>query len=470
MNRDAPPAPSADPAEALWVQAELIRGLMRTAGQWQYASIAVIPLLLAVLWPYASPGLALWLVFAAGVSLARFGILREYTRVVMAGGMRQHVAFFNRFWLIWPASGMVWGLTVALHFDRVALESQFICWLLVVAMTMLAVTPMSHHLPTLRAYLAGAVVPALIVMVWRVLERGFDAPGFGYWLLVMVFLHWYLLRRTGALMHSGHEQNLKLQYRNIQLIESLTRQTQAALEAVAVKNGFMASAAHDLRQPVHALGLYADWLRSEPELVHELAPKIFESTRAVNALFDSMFDLVRLDSGKARLDVQPVDIGRLLHDLCVQYTPMAMAKGLELRLHLAPGTAIVQSDAIMLQRIVGNLVSNAIRYTVAGGVLLALRRRACGCSIEVWDTGVGIAPEFQREVFREFFKVPLRSGTQEGFGLGLSIVARLTHILGHPISLVSRVGRGTVVRLRLVPTDAEKAARRASPAQLASIP
>ena len=95
-----------------------------------------------------------------------------------------------------------------------------------------------------------------------------------------------------------HRKNFELQFRNNQLIESLTRQTQAALDAVEIKNRFLASAAHDIRQPVHALSLYADWLGSEPELVHEIAPKIVESTKAVNALFDSLFDLVRLDSGK----------------------------------------------------------------------------------------------------------------------------------------------------------------------------
>ena len=471
MNAEVSPPPISKPAEALWVRGELIRNMMRTVSHLQYAGIGTIPLLVAVLWTDSPPGLAVWTFFAVLVAVVRYRIVRNYTAGVVARGVREHMLFFNRYRLIWPVSGMVWGFTVWLHFDRVALEAQFICWLLLAAMAMFSINNLSNHLPALRWYLAGMAVPAVAIMLWRIgFEHQFSAPFYQYWLVVLLLMGWYLLSRAGDWLHKTHRQNFKLQFRNIQLIESLTQQTQAALDAVAVKNRFMASAAHDLRQPVHALGLYADWLRGEPELVHELAPKIFESTKAVNALFDSLFDLVRLDSGKARLNIEAVDIGQLLRDLEVQYKPTAMTKGLQLRLRIAPGTATVQSDPIMLLRIVGNLISNAIRYTQSGGVLLASRQNSSGCWIEVWDTGVGIAPEFQREVFREFFKVPQHTGTEEGFGLGLSIVARLAHILRHPISLASRSGRGTVFRLLLVPTDPDKAGRRALPAQLASMP
>jgi signal transduction histidine kinase len=270
-------------------------------------------------------------------------------------------------------------------------------------------------------------------------------------------------------LHVTHRRNFELQYRNNQLIESLTRQTQAALDAVEIKNRFLASAAHDIRQPVHALGLYADWLGSEPELVHELAPKIVESTKAVNTLFDSLFDLVRLDSGKVRLNIEKVQLDKLLHDLELHYRPLAQAKGLQFRVHSVPGSVV--SDPILLQRIVGNLISNAVKYTQQGGVLVATRSMPGGWRIEVWDTGVGIAPVHQREIFREFYKVPGHTGTEDGFGLGLHIVSRLCFILGHPLRLSSQPGRGTVFRLLLTPTDPQAAAERAAaPIQLASRP
>jgi signal transduction histidine kinase len=132
----------------------------------------------------------------------------------------------------------------------------------------------------------------------------------------------------------------------------------------------------------------------------------------------------------------------------------------------------VMSDGILLRRIVGNLVSNAIKYTQRGGVLLAVRKRGAERVLEVWDTGTGIAPVHQKEIFREFYKVPGHAGTEEGFGLGLYIVARLSTILGHPVTVASRPGRGTVFRMTLEPTDARQAADRAAAAtaQLASMP
>ena len=123
--------------------------------------------------------------------------------------------------------------------------------------------------------------------------------------------------------------------------------------------------------------------------------------------------------------------------------------------------AQLQQEVIRLKRIVGNLISNAVRYTQKGGILVASRVTPRGRRIEIWDTGVGIAPVHQREIFREFYKVPSHAGTEEGFGLGLYIVARLTQILGHPLTLASRPGRGTVFRLMVVPTDPEAAGQRA---------
>ena len=462
----------ATPAEAQWVEAELIRSLMRTARTTQLVGLLLIPIFLGVLWDNASLGaLLLWASAALAVAAARFAVIRKYVADVMAQGAAEHLKFFGRYRMLWPVSALVWGLTTVLYFDRSSLADQFICWLIMAGLAMFSINSLSSHLATLRAYLDTLALTALAVMAWRVaVELQFMGPYYHYWVIALLVIFWQVLRQAGLRLHMTHRRNFELQYRNNQLIESLTRQTQAALDAVEIKNRFLASAAHDIRQPVHALSLYADWLGSEPELVHEIAPKIVESTKAVNALFDSLFDLVRLDSGKIKLNIEPVDLGKLLHDLELQYRPLAQAKGLEFRVHVTPGTVL--SDPILLRRIVGNLVSNAVKYTQRGGLLVASRATATGRRIEIWDTGVGIAPVHQREIFREFYKVPSHAGTEDGFGLGLYIVARLAGILGHPLTLASRPGRGTVFRLMLKPTDAQAAADRAATAstQLASIP
>ena len=460
MKPDLPPA-AATPAESQWVEAELVRALMRTQGSTQWIGVGLVPIFLGVLWTDAKPLLlAAWAALALGMAGMRFWILFKYRREVQGQGAPEHAAFFEKWRLFWPASAFVWGLTTLLYFDRSPVDDQFICWLIMAALAMFSINSLSQHLATMRSYLDVLALTALAVMGWRIgVELGFHGPGYHWWLVLLLVIFWQVLRTAGLRLHRTHRRNFELQYRNNQLIDSLTRQTQAALDAVEIKNRFLASAAHDIRQPVHALGLYADWLRSEPELVHEIAPKIVESTKAVNQLFDALFDLARLDSGKIKLKIEPVDLSQLLHDLELQYRPLAEAKGLRFRVRGQPGTVL--SDPILLQRIVGNLIANAVKYTQQGGVLVASRTTRNGRRIEVWDTGLGIAPAHQREIFREFYKVPSHAGTEDGFGLGLYIVARLTHILGHPLMLVSRVGRGSVFRLALTPTDPQAAAVRA---------
>ena len=463
--------PIATPAEAEWVEGELIRNLMRTQSNTQALGLLVIPVYLGVLWRDAPLAwLLAWTVLTTLVALVRVGVITKYKREVMRAGPQAHRAFFERYRHVWPVSAAMWSLSTLLYFDRAPLAQQFVCWLILAGLAMFSLNSLSSHLPTLRAYLNTLALTALAVMAWRIgVELRLDGPVYHWWMLALLLIFWQTLLQAGVRLHLTHRRNFELQYRNNQLIESLTRQTQAALDAVEIKNRFLASAAHDIRQPVHALGLYADWLGSEPELVHELAPKIVESTKAVNTLFDSLFDLVRLDSGKIKLSIEEVRLDKLLHELELHYRPLAQSKGLQFRVHSVAGSVV--SDPILLQRIVGNLISNAVKYTERGGVLVATRRTRAGWRIEVWDTGVGIAPVHQTEIFREFFKVPSHAGTDEGFGLGLHIVSRLCGILGHPLRMSSRPGQGTVFRLVLTPTDPQSAAERAAaPIQLASRP
>jgi signal transduction histidine kinase len=460
MKSETLPAPMPT-EEARWVDGELIRNLMRTQRTTQWVGLLPMVMVTGVLLTDASPLLlALWVMAGLATAAARLWVLRRYQREVLDRGTSEQLAFFRRYRLVWPLSGLVWGLTTVLYFDRSSLADQFICWLIIAGLAMVSINTLSSRRAAMRAYLNTLGATALAVIAWRMgMELRLQGPAYHWWVVVLLLLFWQVLLRSGDRLHETQRKNFELQFRNSQLIESLTRQTQAALDAVEIKNRFLASAAHDIRQPVHALGLYADWLGSEPELVHELAPKIVESTKAVNQLFDSLFDLARLDSGKVRLNVDMIDVPKLLRDLELQYRPLCEAKGLQFRVRTRPGSVL--SDPILLQRVVGNLISNAVRYTQQGGILVAVRTAREGLRIEIWDTGVGIAPVHQREIFREFYKVPTHAGTEDGFGLGLYIVARLTNILGHPLSLSSRPGKGTVFRLLLQPTDPRAAAERA---------
>jgi signal transduction histidine kinase len=214
-----------------------------------------------------------------------------------------------------------------------------------------------------------------------------------------------------------------------------------------MKNNLLASAAHDLRQPVHALAFYADWLRGEPNLAESLIPKILAATDSVNTLFNSLFDFARIEAGAIQINLSDIDIAQLMDEMAIQFAPAADQKGISLRAH--PISLTVRSDPVLLRRIVSNLLANAIRYTDKGGVMLAARVMGNKLWLEISDSGAGIAPEHLPHVFKEFYRAPVHEGTADSFGLGLAIVQRLSRALGHSVTLRSVLGKGTRCRLEI---------------------
>jgi signal transduction histidine kinase/DNA-binding NarL/FixJ family response regulator len=210
------------------------------------------------------------------------------------------------------------------------------------------------------------------------------------------------------------------------------------------KSRFLAAASHDLRQPLHALNLFVTQLRSEKDQAEKirLIEQINVATGAMNDLFNALLDISKLDAGVLAPTISQFPIDQLLKRIGMTFAATAREKALRLR--IISNDAWIRTDFILLERILLNLVSNALRYTVKGGVVVGCRRRPNLLRIEVWDTGVGV-PENQREnIFREFYRL----GTAEqdrghGLGLGLAIVDRLCRLLGHPIELTSAVGRGS---------------------------
>jgi signal transduction histidine kinase len=339
-----------------------------------------------------------------------------------------------------------------LHFRKAPIYDQFICLAVLAGMAGFAVGAFSASLRCFLGYINGLAYSTLLAIFYSVtVEHPFMGTIQTYGLVVLVLIYWAAIRSTGKRFHQAQRKTLELQFANATLIASLTEKTRVALEAVQAKDRFIASAAHDLRQPVHALGLYADWLRSEPELVAQITPKIVQSTQAVNELFNSLFDLAKLGSETVDVKLRPIDLVALVTELELQYLPLAKEKGLDLRTRVVPG--IVQSDVILLKRLLGNLLSNAVRHTSHGGVLMAVRCGIDGPRIEIWDTGVGVAPEHQHAIFQEFYRVAAHNGTEEGFGLGLAIVARLCEALKVRLTMNSRPGRGTVFTLYLEPLE-----------------
>lgn len=237
-------------------------------------------------------------------------------------------------------------------------------------------------------------------------------------------------------------------------------QAEAASRA---KSRFLAAASHDLRQPMHALSLFAATLVERlryPE-VRNIADQMQASIITLTSLFDSLLDISKLDAGTIQARVVSFRLQDLLDNVRRDFTGKAVHKGI--RFHVVDSRVVVRSDPLLLERIVRNLAANAVNYTERGGVVIGARRRGKLVRIEVWDSGPGIPEEEQQRVFEEFYQIanPERDRSK-GLGLGLAIVKRLAELLHHPIDVRSKPGRGacfavTVPRGVLRQTDAADA-------------
>jgi signal transduction histidine kinase len=436
------------PREA-WVDMQLASTFMRYALASLHSSVLVTVVVVALLYGSVDPlALGIWTLAAVAIALIRYAVIFAFKRKLDGVSGPPLNAFLARWGWAWPATGVVWGGSMFVFFLKASTYDQFVCITVLIAMPGFAVGTFSAWLRAFNGYVDGLCLTVVAALIWEMLmgetiPASFTTAG----MFVLAIIYWSAIRLSGRRFHDVQRANMELQFDNHALVSSLTAKTRSALDAVAVKNRFIASAAHDLRQPVHALSLYASWLVAEPELVAQIAPKISRSTRAVNDMFDSLFDFAGLENAMLQPNLQTVDLTALVQDLELQYEPVAQERQLRLRVRTVAGLK-VRSDPLLLKRLVGNLLSNALKNTVTGGVLLAVRRRRNAVHIEVWDTGVGVAREHQHAIFQEFYRIP-QPGTDEGFGLGLAIVSGLSRALGHPVGMLSRVGHGSVFWVQL---------------------
>jgi len=260
--------------------------------------------------------------------------------------------------------------------------------------------------------------------------------------------------------------------------QALRQKKEEAESANLAKGRFLAAASHDLRQPTHALGLFVSRLAQleHNELTWQVIRNLEASVQALQNLLDGLLDISRLEARAVSVKRQPFALAESLRALSVDLGELAREKGLVLQVRHSD--AWVDSDATLVYRILLNLVNNAIRYTEHGRILVAARRRLDSQQVwlQVWDTGVGIALEHQEAVFGEFFQVANATRDRtKGMGLGLSIVRRTAELLGHEVTLRSRVGAGTCVTLKLplcqAPAQALSAptAEEATPGSLAQV-
>ncbi|MGH6805866.1 MAG: hybrid sensor histidine kinase/response regulator, partial [Ensifer adhaerens] len=249
--------------------------------------------------------------------------------------------------------------------------------------------------------------------------------------------------RTGELTRVNHE---------------LAEARAAAEEANIGKTRFFAAAGHDILQPLNAARLYSSSLveRLGESDNSTLVENIDSSLESVEAILGAVLDISRLDTGAMKARLQSVPLNDLLRRVETDFAPMARAKDLELV--VMPTSLVVRTDPNLLRRVVQNLVSNAVKYTLRGKVLVGVRRRGQMATIEVLDSGIGIPSSKFRTVFKEFARLDEGVRTASGLGLGLSIVDRISRVLNHPVSLQSKPGKGTGFKVT-VPLDANAGER-----------
>jgi len=220
-------------------------------------------------------------------------------------------------------------------------------------------------------------------------------------------------------------------------VEERTRQLEVANLA---KSRFLAAASHDLRQPLHALGLFVAQLHGQMRANERrrIVARIDTALSAMNELFNALLDISKLDAGVLTPSITEFPVAKLLDRVETTFTGAAREKGLSLR--VISSSAWVRSDFILLERIVFNLVSNAVRYTSSGGMVVGCRNRDVNLRIEVWDTGPGVPQDQQQNIFGEFYRL---GAPGAGLGLGLAIVDRLCRLLDHSVRLTSILEKGS---------------------------
>lgn len=256
-------------------------------------------------------------------------------------------------------------------------------------------------------------------------------------------------RRTAKVLEEAKETlEIRVQERTAELTE-LNGQLQTAKamaeEANLSKTKFLAAASHDLLQPLNAARLFVSaLLDSDPsDDVNRLIDRVYTALESVDGLLKALFDISKLDTGTVTPEWREFPVDILLEALASEFALMAENKGLVFR--VVPSRVVIKSDMLLLRRILQNFVSNAVRYTTKGQVLLGCRRKGDSLSIQIWDSGPGIREEHQRAVFDEFQRfVHPDSGIDTGFGLGLAIAQRSARILNHPLTLHSVAGQGSM--------------------------
>jgi len=411
-------------------------------------------LLVGVFWGMADRTESLlWLAAFMVVWVYRLLMVRAFNA---AGDARdEQAALWGMRWNLGTlASGALWGFSMWMLDVDSNPELRTVLLILIFSYCLGSITLLATQSSMFLAYCALSFVPTIAFLIYLQTRYSLAVAG----VIAMSFVMTAVLGRA---YRRAFDYAIELKVRVEQQMVQL-RNEKAAAEAARrdaevanrAKTQFFAAASHDLRQPLHALGLFAEALRSrsQDEQVAHLVNSINSSVDALEGLFSELLDITKIDTGGVEVLPKHFSLQDVFRKLRLHFEPTAFEKGLDLRFR--GGQHHVYADPLLVERVLRNLLSNAIRYTNDGSVLVSARRRGGKLLLQVWDTGVGIREREQEHIFEEFYQVPDQAAVldphqRKGLGLGLAIVKRLAGLLQAPLSLRSRVGHGTVFTLEV---------------------
>ena len=416
------------------------------------SNVSLIVVVLVFAWAiwrnHPWPQVAVWVALTVAVQFvpgfayvalrrAKRSAAGRMTEVARARSLARFLVFAGGF------TGLWWGVSVLWFADPAKPEMQFAIALTIGGLSAANMAAQAFYPAMVRTYL---ILMNLPFIAWGFaqshLQQAF-LPAFISTGMFMLMLH---LLYFGSLHTRTLRKNIELRHENTRLVAGLQAQKTELEAANQAKSQFFAAASHDLRQPLQALGYYSSLLKPHAADA-PFVQRIQQCVDSLDGLLEGVLSISRLDAGKVQRLMDAHDLGALLRRLCALYEGVAQAKGLTLALRATTQSASHwgHTDAVLLERVLGNLLSNAVRYTQAGGILVTLRRSRGNWRIQVADSGPGIATEHLETVFDEFVQLgnPERDADQ-GVGLGLATARRIALLLEHPLTVRSRLGHGSV--------------------------
>ncbi len=421
--------------------------------------LPMIPIFMILVWMLHTEqnqwALLIWLVISIVIIIwiswdARSNLKRGFSA-------EQAPALVRKQFFFMLLSGGCWG---ALAWGSLSYSALFGQTLVICVLSGVVCGAMSLLSPVFPVFMVFAftMLGTVVLKMWLLNQSGYGA--FGVFVVFYLFIITMQARNTNIAMRAA----IELRFENIDLVA----QSQAALQeaeqerqtaqdaqkkaeqANTAKSKFLAAASHDLRQPVHAQGLFLEVLEHTYLSPHQqkLLGSVSAAREATASMLNVLLDFSRIEAGVVAPQMQAFALQPLLNKLEREYAQQADAKGLSYRSRET--TLVAYSDPALVEMVLRNFISNAIRYTEFGGLLVTVRRRQGQALLQVGDTGIGIAPEQQQAVFQEFHQLNnSERDRNKGLGLGLAIAQGLARTLGHPLGLASVPGRGSVFSLTL---------------------